>query len=244
MSQTVVCIKWGSRYGSDYVNRLWSMIRRQSARDTRLVCFTDDATGIDAGVVIHPLPDINTPERVSRTPWRKLSLWQTPLADLAGDVLFLDLDVVITGSIDAFFDYQPGRFCVAENWTQRGQKVGNTSCYRFRVGNDAYIFDDFNRDPEPILAKYRVEQHYISAEIRDMCFWPDEWCLSFKHSLVPVWPMNFLLAPPLPKTARVIAFTGKPDPDEAVHGIWPVRATWKRLYKHVRPTRWIAEHWR
>jgi hypothetical protein len=123
-------------------------------------------------VTIHPLPEIHIPERISRTPWRKLSLWQAPLADLAGDVLFLDLDVVITGSIDAFFDYQPGRFCVAENWTQRGQKVGNTSGYWFHVGNDAYIFDDFNRDPEPILAKYRVEQPISPRKSATCAFGP------------------------------------------------------------------------
>jgi len=244
VSQTVICIKWGSRYGADYVNRLLSMIRRQSARDTRLVCFTDNDTGIDPAVTVWPLPEINIPERVAWLPWRKISLWQAPLADLTGDVLFLDLDVVITGSIDVFFDYEPGHFCVAENWTQRGQKIGNTSCYRLPVGTHAYIFDDFNRDPEAVLARYRVEQHYISDVIRDMHFWPADWCLSFKHSLVPVWPMNFLYTPPLPETARVIAFTGKPDPDEAVDGVWPVKAPWKRLYKHVRPTPWIAEYWR
>lgn len=244
MSQTVICIKWGSRYGADFVNRLLSMIRRQSSRDTRLVCFADDRTGIDPAVTVWPLPEINIPERVAWTPWRKLSLWQTPLEDLTGDVLFLDLDVVVTGSIDVFFDYMPGHFCVAENWTQRGQRIGNTSCYRFPVGAHAHIFDDFNRDPEAILARYRVEQQYISDVIHDMHFWPTDWCLSFKHSLVPVWPMNFLYTPSLPESARVIAFTGKPDPDEALVGQWPVKSMREKLYKHVRPTPWIGEHWR
>jgi hypothetical protein len=244
VSQTVICIKWGSRYGADYVNRLLSMIRRQSARDTRLVCFTDNDIGIDPAVTVWPLPDINIPEHVAWLPWRKISLWQAPLADLAGDILFLDLDVVVTGSIDVFFDYKPGCFCVAENWTQPGQKIGNTSCYRFPVGDHAYIFDDFNRNPEAVLARYRVEQHYISDVISDMHFWPSDWCLSFKHSLMPAWPLNFFYTPSLPETARVIAFTGKPDPDEAVDGVWPVKAPWKRFYKHVRPTPWIAEYWR
>ena len=75
-------------------------------------------------------------------------------------------------------------------------------------------------------------------------FWPREWCLSFKHSLMPPWPLNFIQAAKLPPTARIIAFTGKPDPDEARDGHWPVKGAWKRLYKHVRPTPWIAEHWR
>ena len=40
---------------------------------------------------------------------------------LSGDVLFLDLDLVITGNIDRFFDYEPGKYCVIENWTQKGK---------------------------------------------------------------------------------------------------------------------------
>lgn len=242
--QTIICIKWGQKYGADYLNRLASMIRRNTVRETRLVCFTDDATGADPGIEIQPLPPIHLPERESSTPWRKLSLWQYPLHDLKGDVLFFDLDVVITGPIDDFFDFMPGRFCVAQNWTQMDEGVGNTSVYRFPAGEMAYIFDDFNADPEAVLSRYRIEQQYISAVSKDTVFFPREWCLSFKHSLLPVWPLRFFIPPALPAGTKVVAFHGKPDPDEARDGIWPVQSAWKRLYKHVRPTPWIAEHWR
>jgi hypothetical protein len=77
-----------------------------------------------------------------------------------------------------------------------------------------------------------------------MVFWPQPWCLSFKHSLLPRWPLNFFLIPKLPEGTKVVAFTGKPDPHEARDGHWPVTAPWKRLYKHVRATPWVAEHWR
>ena len=244
MTQTIICIKWGTRYGVEYLNRLASMIKRNTKRPTRLVCFTEDSTGADPWVEIAPLPPINIPDRVAWTPWRKLSLWQHPLAGLTGDVLFFDLDVVITGSIDEFFDFEPGRFCVAENWTQPNSGVGNTSLYRFPAGRMRHIFDDFNRDPEKILAQYEIEQQFISAVASDMVFWPSEWAVSFKHSLLPRWPLNFFLTPKLPPGTKLVAFTGKPDPDEAAIGRWPVKGAWKRLYKHVRPTPWITEHWR
>jgi len=55
--------------------------------------------------------------------------------------------------------------------------------------------------------------------------------------------MNFLRAAPLPPETKVVAFTGRPDPDEARDGRWD--SPWiKRVYKYVRPTPWIAEHWR
>ncbi|MCX8996543.1 hypothetical protein NOF55_05445 [Rhizobiaceae bacterium BDR2-2] len=242
--QTIVCMKWGTRYPADYVNRLWSMVKRNTQRPTRLVCFTDDTSGISEEVAVHPLPPITLPERVMWLPWRKLSMWQAPLADLDGDVLYLDLDVVVTGGLDVFFDYRPGQFCAAENWTQPGSRIGNTSIYRWHVGRHSEIFDRFNADPEAVLRDYRIEQQYISALVDDMEFWPSDWCVSFKHTLLPKWPMNFFKVPPLPEGTRVVAFTGKPDPDEAEIGAWPVNAPWKRLYKHVRPTPWITKHWR
>lgn len=240
---TVACMKWGQRYGPEYVNRLHGAVRRHTTRDIRFVCFTDDPTALDEGVEVHPLPPIELPDRVSWLPWRKLSVWQSPLADLSGDVLFLDIDIVVVGALDPFFDYEPGRFCVIENWTQRGEGVGNTSVFRLQVGAHTHIFEDFQKDPEAVLAEHRIEQQYISAMVPDMAFWPNEWCVSFKHDLVPRFPANWFREPSLGPEARVVAFTGLPDPDQAAEGRWPA-PWWKKFYKHAKPAAWISEHWR
>ncbi|MFT4079254.1 hypothetical protein [Rhodomicrobium sp.] len=244
MSQTIISMKWGKRYGPDYVNRLHSMIRRHTARPTRFVCYTDDVEGIDEGVETYPLPHIELPEKQRWWPWRKISLWQRELDGISGEVLFLDLDVVITGSLDDFFDYKPGHFCVARNWTQPKERIGNTSVYRFPVGGHPYLYDRLMSDFDLYYGKYRNSQTFISREISDMEFWPDAWCHSFKHSLIPKWPLNLIKTPPLPAGTKVVAFTGKPDPDEAVVGRWPRDHWYHVFYKQVRPTPWIAEHWR
>ena len=121
--QIVVCMKWGSRYGPEYVNRLNKSIKKHTKRKTKLYCFTDNTANIDRNIICKPLPKIYLPENISNTPWRKMSLWQYPLYDLKGDVLFLDLDLVITGNLDRFFDYKPGNYCVIENWTQIGKNI-------------------------------------------------------------------------------------------------------------------------
>jgi len=242
--QTIVSMKWGDRYPADYANRLWSMIKRNTSRPTRLLCFTDDPVGLDPEIIAHPLPPIVIPERVQWKGWRKISLWQAPLADLEGEVLYLDLDIVITGPIDVFFDYKPRKFCIAENWSQPGEGVGNTSVYRWTIGTNTHIYEDFIRDGETPVNTYKISQKYISAVAHDMVYWPSEWTASFKHDLIPKWPMNFFQTPRLPKDTRIVAFTGKPDPDEAEIGKWPVTAWYKKLYKHVRPTPWITENWR
>lgn len=241
--QSVVCMKWGTRYPAAYVNRLWAAIKRNTQRPTRLVCYTDDAHGIDAGVECFPIPALALPERIANWPWRKMVLWSRELPGLSDDALFLDLDIVITGSLDEMFTYAPGAsFCVIENWTQMGSGIGNTSCFRFRVGSHPELFERMRDDTAGVLREFRIEQQFISAVITDKVFWPAHWCVSFKHSLLPPWPLNFMRVAALPADARIVCFPGKPDPDEARDGRWP--APWyKRVYKHVRPTPWIAEHW-
>ena len=177
--QTVICAKWGTRYAPVYVNCLWSMIRRNSGRETRLICYTDDPSGIDPAVTTFPMPQIRLPQRIANWTWRKLAFWRPELEGITGDVLFLDLDSVITGSIDEFFDFAPGStFCAIENWTQKGKRIANTSVYRFRVGAHPYIHQKSQDDPEAVLRLYSNEQIFVSRTISELAFWPAPWSIS------------------------------------------------------------------
>ena len=196
-------------------------------------------------MICKPLPKIKLPETISLTPWRKLSVWQYPLYDLTGDVLFLDLDLVITGNLDRFFDFKPGKYCVIENWTQIGKNIGNTSCFRFPVGKYDFIFKKFQNNPEKIWKKFHIEQTFLSFEIKDQMFWPSDWCKSFKHNLLPIWPLRIWRAAKLPLETSVVAFTGKPDPDDVIRGTWPVKKTqfYKKIYKQLKTPKWVLENW-
>ncbi|MEM7620447.1 MAG: hypothetical protein AAF228_08275 [Pseudomonadota bacterium] len=244
MQQTIICTKWGKRYPAKYANVLWSMIKRNTQRPTRLVCYTDDTHGLDPEIEAYPMPTINLTERRKQSTWRKIALWGETLEGLSGDVLYIDLDVVITSNIDAFFDYKPeAAFCVIENWTQFGSGICNTSVYRFKVGAHSYLFDKVNTDPYKIIdSAYPNSQTFISYEIQNKTFWPASWCQSFKHNLLPRWPLNLFRSATLPQETKVVCFTGHPDPDEALEGKW--KAPWyKKIYKYTHPTPWIAEHW-
>ncbi len=243
--QTIICMKWGSRYGPEYVNRLFTSIKRHTKRTTKVYCFTDDMEGINTNIICKPLPKIKLPNAISFTPWRKLSIWQYPLYGIKGDVLFLDLDLVITGNLDQFFDYKPGNYCVIENWTQKGQNIGNTSCFRLPVGKYASIFTEFQKEPTKYWKKYHIEQIYLSDKIKNQAFWPSDWCKSFKHDLLPRWPYRIWEASKLPKATSIVAFTGKPDPDDVINGKWPVKKSqfYKKIYKQLKTPRWVIDNW-
>lgn len=54
---TVACVRWGDKYGPEYVVRLAAGVRRHLRRDHRFVCYTDDVEALReaAGVVAKPL---------------------------------------------------------------------------------------------------------------------------------------------------------------------------------------------
>lgn len=240
----LICMKWGTLYGADYVNRLYRMIARNITGPFRLICLTDDAEGITPEVQCYPCPTIPLRAPECNYGWRKVTLWAKQIPGFeSGDVLFLDLDTVITGSLDCFFE-QSGDFIVCPNWTQSGQGIGNTSVYRFRIGAHTELLEKLiQRGPE-MLAKYPNSQTYISREIKPgaMTFWPDSWCCSFKVHCVPSGPRRWFEEPHLPPGTKVVAFPGVPNPPDAAVGHWP--APWyKRFYKHIRPTSWVAQHW-
>lgn len=243
--QTVICIRWGTEYGSDYVNRLYRAVMRNVGRPTRFVAFTDPIEGLDPGIDAKPIPPIHLPPGLKPGPWRKLALWTAELGGLEGDVLFLDLDVVVTGTLDPLFTHEPGRLCLVRNWTQgRKDGIGNSSVMRFRAGSAPHLVTEFEADPVALSHRFDNEQIYVTkVSGLPLSFWPTDWCPSFKHTILAPWPFYLFKPPALPADARIVVFTGHPRPDEASRGEWPAK-WYKKFYKSVPPVPWIDKHWR
>ncbi|MCX7915468.1 MAG: glycosyl transferase, partial [Verrucomicrobiae bacterium] len=171
-------MKWGTMYGPEYVNILYSMIARNITGPFELFCFTDDPTGIRPEVRCYPLPELGCeiPPDVPGK-WRKQALWGKTLFDLEGVALFLDLDCVIVDNIDGYFEYgKPDDVITARNWVHPFRKHAQTSVFRFRIGSHPYMLDDLRADPAGISRRYQMEQNYVTAHIRGgVKFWPEAW---------------------------------------------------------------------
>jgi len=240
--QTVVCMRWGDRFPVDYVNRLYRGVMRNVARPTRFVALTDDASGLDDGIEPRAIPPIRLPATgLGGSPWRKLALWSRDIG-LAGDLLFLDLDVVVVGGLDAFFDYEPGKLAIIRDWSAKA--TGNSSVMRFPAGAAPHLVERFEADPLGKRRLYSNEQAYLCRESQlPIVFWPKEWAPGFKAMMLPRFPLNLFQNVKLPEGVRVVVFTGRPRPHEAVRGEWPASG-WKKIYKRVRPVGWLEDHWR
>lgn len=263
----VLCVKWGTRYGAEYVNRIYGMVKRNITPPFRVICLTDDAVGIRDEVVCHGLPELGCP-RPTNAPgkWPKAALWNKDLFGVEGVVLFVDLDVVITGNLDDFFSFgAPDDVILARNWIKPFERLGQTSIFRFTVGKHHYMLENFRKDPEGIAGHYQFEQRYVTQCIKGgVKFWPRNWVRHFRLNCLGPWPLRYLRPPVLPRGTRVVIFPGKPDPADAMAGRWSAggqhmsrseyikscfnkpdsKSRYAALKRYILPCHWISEHWR
>lgn len=220
----IVTLKWGDRYGPETVNRLYRACAQHMSRPFRFVCFTDDPTGIVGDVDTFDIPPIDLTGRPLVTGWRKLCLFQ-PGLPIEGPSLFLDLDLIIMGSLDPFFEFEPDKIPIIHNWTSglknllgKRPPIGNSSVFRFLPNQHTFVYEQFLREKDWALANFNPPQTYLTHCIREhMVFWPDDWTRSFKRHCRPIFPLNLIIPPREPKTS-ILVFHGRPDPEDVVGG--------------------------
>jgi len=237
---TVLCMKWGSKYGPEYVDRLYGMVARNLSRPFRFVCLTDRPEEIRAEVTCAPIPRLPPIAQPKERGWLKIASFSPELAGLLDEtVLFLDLDVIVTGSLDPLFDH-PGAFPMIRDWYHPVRLVGNSSVYRYRPAERRALFEAFRQDADAIVTRIRNEQEFVSEYLEargELSFWPRAWCQSFRVSCLAPWPMRAWETPRRPDDCRVLVFHGEPKPPEALVGR-------RGLLQTFRPAAWIEDDWR
>ncbi len=238
-ARAILCMKWGTKYGPDYVNRLYGMVRRHLRGEFRFVCLTDRSEGVRTEVQCLPIPDLALPDGLPERGWKKLTTFAADLYGLKGTALFLDLDVVIVDDITPFFEH-PGDFLIIHDWKRPWRITGNSSVYRFELGTHPEVLERFRAEHENIRARLRNEQAWLSEALHQqgqLGYWPSEWCASWKYHCVPRFPLNYFQAPAVPRGARILVFHGVVNPPDAIAG--RSMGNWRRTL--AAP--WLEEHW-
>jgi hypothetical protein len=256
----ILCMKWGTKYGPEYVNRLYGMVRRHLTGDFNFVCLTDNSEGVRPEVQCLPIPPLNLNLKPGQRDgaWKKLTTFEADLHGLRGTALFMDLDVVVVGSLDDFFTHQvtlPGSADAARTvvsplliirdyprfWRFGERVVGNSSVYRFELGAHADVLNFFRQNMAEMQRQFRNEQDYLSHFAHRhgyLGYWPDAWCPSFKYHCIPTWPSNYWKPPFVPPGARIVIFHGEVNPPDALAG------KRNKRFAHIQPALWVADAWR
>jgi hypothetical protein len=215
------------------------------------VCFTDDPAGIRSEVECQALPEVRFDTSLGRY-WPKLGLMQPGLGGLEGMTLFLDLDIVIIDSLDAFFRHE-GRFCMIREWKNPELGYGNSSVVRFFVGMEGAVLERFYATtPEVIIGTYdSKEQNFLTKAVEEVTFWPADWCIPFPLACLPRnRVLRYFSTPKRPIGGKILVFFGSITPETAMRGEHePNKRVGQGLRfrptrRRFRPAPWIAEHWR
>lgn len=247
VERVVLCMKWGTLYGADYVNVLHNAVRRNLSGSFRFVCLTDDGAWLDAGIETFPIPEFGLEQwHWYDGAWPKLGVFRRDLYGLSGRALFIDLDMMVLDRLEPFFDV-PHPFVTTDmgpNWRRRhgdGPVEPGTCMFAFDIGQEAQILDLFTADRDGCVARFHIEQNCVAAFASSMATWPPGWVISFKRHLRR--PPLLGLARPVPRPpagARVLAFHGKPRPADLIRpGIWGQAPHLGR-----GPVGWMRDYWR
>jgi len=166
------CLKWGTKYDSEYVNRLYTMIKRNCDVEFQLHCCTEDASNIREEVNIIPLPE----HLYLETYWWKLWITSNEFP-IKGKCVFFDLDIVIQNNLQELVDYECGGMLYILNAKWRSEyikKIGKTikltstnssvMLWNSSVRVDAGL-EKFIKDPEFYMTKYVGNDNYLEFEL-------------------------------------------------------------------------------
>ena len=182
-----VCLKYGTKYSSQYVNTLYSMLTRHVSIPFDLHCMTEDPTDIIPDVKIVELPDLGLDKW-----WWKMLMFKE---DFFEDGMFLDLDIIIKDDITHL--YAPSKFMriLYTNWIdlaeQKRWTIGDN--YKYCELNSSvmcwdkntkrqFIWDDFVENRDKILFLYKGIDNYLeNRQKRNIEVYPNDqsFCYSY-----------------------------------------------------------------
>lgn len=188
---TVLCVKWGTRYGPEWVVRLRNMVAANLTVPHDFVCITDEPVdGIQCVPLSCDLPGW----------WQKLGMFQPGF--VPGWKLYLDLDVVITGDLTGMVleaEKDPTRLWVRDDFSYSlrkpreldpaskrllgGNGTVNSSVMLWHGDSCADVWTRFERSH---MDELHGDQNHISRVLwpHGIAFLPDAEVRSYKYHVL------------------------------------------------------------
>ena len=199
MALTVLCVlKSGGGYDAEWVRKLRDGVQRNLTIPHRFECLSD----VDVPCLHIPLKH-NWPGW-----WSKIEMFRKGV--ISGPTLYLDLDTVITGSLDdcAKISYP---FAALRNFHQPDYIGSGVMWFRDADSVPHRVYEKFCKQPEAYMAHH--ERVKVGSHVGDQAFLWD--CF---HGDIPyltdafkgVYSYKYHARSWLPEDAKIICFHGEP----------------------------------
>lgn len=161
------CLIVGNKYSWDYVDRLYSMLCRNSTTPVRLTVLTEPERPVPAPYIkkdIVPSPLITD---LRHAWWYKMQLFDH--IKIPTPTVYFDLDLVIIGNIDWIWETDPKFFWTIRDfqclWKRNSQSI-NSSIMRWDPKIFYWIWEDFCKENfSDIMKIYLGDQNYLNQII-------------------------------------------------------------------------------
>ena len=230
MEKVTICTNWDGSgyYPIEYVNRLYRACLRNTDRAIDFVLYAGPEAkgkidGLNANIRVVP---IDLPHW-----WSKCEFWKHPTPGVNTETrLWIDLDVVVVGSLDVLIDW-PSKFCCSRDWTERNAQAGhvddaNDGVTLLRGDAGSWLWDEYVRHGKPTWKPFDPTIDHSPLPLammtlinsrRGCCdLYPTELCASYKYTVQKYG---------LPEGCATVHFHGRPKQHE-VDELW-IKDCWK-----------------
>ena len=229
----IVSLKWGDKFGAEYVNNLFSGIERNSTVPFKFHCFTDDTTGVLENIQCHNLPDMDITGW-----WYKLWLFSDEMPFEPGErIMFFDLDTIVTGNIDDILEYDcPADLIGLRNFYNPERFASGLLMWRH--GTQTHIWREFVAEPRKAQAQSPDgDQQWTELHATNWTLWQAEFegVYSYKQSC----------SNGLPTDAKIVCYHGTPS---IIQSFTETVENWDSKNRNggvpYYPQSWVKSHWR
>ena len=172
----VVCFKIGDHiYSAEHVNKLYSMVKRNTTHEFNFICITEKPEGIDPHIEVRPAMHDN--EGLSHW-WNRMSLFKKGV--LSGPCINIDLDVVIHDNIDELFELDDELYMVPSGIF--GNDSYNDCVVKFNADKHNFMWDEFSENRRLLTPLHGVD--FAMTSILKLCkhkhkLFPEKWFWRF-----------------------------------------------------------------
>ena len=194
----VTCVYWGDKYPVEYVHKLKAMVEKRLHIEHDFICLSD-----------RDIEGINTKRLEMKVEgwWNKISLFMPWSFPYGARILYLDLDVVVTGDLNTLiYQWTDKALTMIYNFGPNRSHAAHNSSVMMWTHGDSRVVDIYVQFNSKVASALHGDQCWIWRVLKDdIANWPKELIQSYKYDCrgKNINPMT-----------RVVIFHGDPKPHE------------------------------
>lgn len=218
------CVIHGDAYEWRYVDTLYHMLCRHLTRPVQLHVYTEASRPVPAPYIKHSLIDWNI-GGPKQSWWYKVQLFNSE--NFRGNLLYFDLDIVITQNIDWIWNLKTRHFWAVKDfrylWRSTAQEI-NSSMMWWDTTQYDWVWKNFlELDLKQTMNRFSGDQNYLNSVIsqQQRRFFNTEYVKSWRWQCLDggydfkrrIWATPNS-GTQLTKNTSVLVFHGHPKPHE------------------------------